>query len=367
MSEKGRLIHLISSNRWGGAQRYALDLCSQFASEGWSVTAYTRDAEIIDRRFKAAGINLRHAPLRGWFDIASVAILASDLKHESYNTIIHVHHYRDAFTALVARKLSGRKDIKIVSTRHVVRRGRDSFLYSRVYRNIDCQIFVSEIALRRFISAWPYSPLPFPESRLKVIHNSIRIADIGFTPQPDKGPKVAMFHGPLVPGKGLETLIDALPQVKGHRLRLRIVGSGDSDYTDKLRRRAQARGVMEMIDWKKDVDDAHPLIRQCHFGVLPSVIAEAFGLSNIEYLANSRPVICTNNGAQPEYMTDGHEAIMIAPSDTAALSEAMIRLADDDALREEMSRTAYESFTLNMPWHKYADKMRKVYEEVLSH
>ena len=71
MNGKPSLIHLISSNRWGGSQRYALDICTHYHGEGWEVMAMTRDAKTVDDRFRRAGIPLLHAPLHGFFDPAS--------------------------------------------------------------------------------------------------------------------------------------------------------------------------------------------------------------------------------------------------------------------------------------------------------
>ena len=106
-----RLIHLISSNHWGGAWQYALDLCSHFLGKGWKVTALTCDAKAVDDRFRSAGVGLRHAPLRGLFDPASALILSSMLKEiPAGEGIVHVHRYRDAFTALLARRLAKRPD-----------------------------------------------------------------------------------------------------------------------------------------------------------------------------------------------------------------------------------------------------------------
>ena len=98
-----------------------------------------------------------------------------------------------------------------------------------------------------------------------------------------------MFHGPLIPGKGLEVLIDAMSLLKRTKIRLKIVGTGQPDYVDSLRRRALTREVMDMIDWHKHTKRPLDIIGGCHFGVLPSVKEEAFGLANLEYMASGRP------------------------------------------------------------------------------
>lgn len=360
-----KLIHLVASNTWSGTERYALDLCTEFARRGWDVTAYTRDAKAVDSRFAAADIPLRHCPLRGWFDPSTIGILVRDLRKDPHGTIIHTHRYRDAFAALVARKLARRPDIHVINTRHIVRQAVNTRLYRRVYRNLDAQIFVSRAARDRFLSAWPGGDIPFPAERMHVVHNSINTDPPEPVPEPQKGPLIAIYHGRLAPGKGLEVLIDALPRLRGKRTRLWLVGGGNPDYVDRLRRHARMRGVMDLIDWKKHVDDPMPLIRAAHFGVLPSVTSEAFGLANIEYMAAGRPQICTDNGAQPEYLTS-QEAILVGPGDSQALGDALLRLASDPQLRADMGAKAYAAFIFRLSWDRFSEKMERIYSLVSS-
>lgn len=356
------LIHIISGNRWGGVERYALDISRHYRDMGWHVSALTRDAKAIDNLFAAEGINLIHSPLWGMWDLSSARVLARLLESTPENhTVVHVHGFRNAFTALLARKIAGRKDVRVVVTRHKVSRGTDNWIFRRIYRNIDAVIFVSQLAATRFLQTWRNRELPFDPSKMHVIHNSLNIPDSEPCGRNGKKPVCAMWHGPLIPGKGIETLIDALTFLKGSRIRLRIVGSGDPDYTDTLRRRALNRGVMEMIDWHKHSPNPLPLIADCDFGVLPSAAEEAFGMANIEYMACGRPQACSSSGAQPEYLTDGSEAFLVVPGNPSALAEAMRKLASDSGLRERMGHRAFVSFRNNLSWTQFISRLNEIY------
>lgn len=357
----GRLIHIVSSNSWGGKERYVLDICRYYRSRGVSVSVYTRDARVIDDEFRSCGIDMRHAPLGGIYDVASMWKLATDLRHEPEGAIVHVHRFRDAFMALVARRLIRRKDIKVVYTHHTAKPGYNSSLARKVYFGVDKHIFVSEIACRVFLSSWGKDGQPFPATKISVIHNSIYESQPLREDEPQSGPVIAMFHGRLSPEKGVETLIDALPQLKGCRTRLWIVGVGDPDYVDKLKRKALSIGVFDMIDWKGYVKSVHELIPQSHFGVLPSLWEEGFGLANIEFMSHGRPQVCSNNGAQPEYLTD-KEAIMVRPGDVESLGKALVRLAGDSDLRRNMGRNAHERFLSTLSWNNFCKSLDAVYQ-----
>lgn len=356
-----RILHIVSSNRWGGVERYTLDICRGLATQGHSVTVYTRDARAVDEPFRQEGVDIRHLPLVAPYNFASAWMLSRHLCHESKNIVIHTHRFSDAFTALLARKLSGRSDIRVVTTRHCAMPGKNSMLYRRIYRNLDAIIFVSRIARESFICSWARGKLPFPPARMHVIHNSIYLPGITPQPLPESGPVIAMFHGRLSAEKGVETLIDALPALKGKRTRLWIVGTGDPDYVDSLKRHAISIGVMDMIDWKGHVSNVHELIPLSHFGVLPSVWAEPFGLANIEYMAHGRAQICTDNGAQTEYMTPGNEAIMIPPGNAEALSEAIVSMVSNPDMRKRMGNHAATTFSSSLQWEYFLQNIINIY------
>lgn len=364
MEGKKTLIHILNANRWGGVERYALDICRHFITEGWEVAAITRDAKAVDSLFEKEGVKLLHAPLGSMLDPSSVRLLARTLKHSEQESItIHAHGFRNAFTALLSRKLAGRMDVKIVMTRHKVKKGIDSWLFRRIYRNIDSIICVSQLAADRFLSTWHNKQLPFPIERLHILHNSLNLPFPTPIPFHEKGPVTAMFHGQLIPGKGLETLIDAMSLLKDVKFRLRIVGNGTPDYVDKLRRRAITRGVMDSIDWHKHSDNPLAMMESVDFGVLPSLVEEACGMTNIEYMACGRPQVCSSNGAQPEYITDGREGFLITPGNTAALADAMRKLATDKALRQRMGERAYITFRDTLSWHSFISRLTSLYVE----
>ncbi len=361
MNEQPVLIHLISSNRWGGAQRYAFDICNHYHTHGWKVAALTRDAKVVDDHFRDAGIPLFHAPLRGFFDPASAIILARILKAlPTDRTYVHVHRYRDAFTVLLAKRLAKRPDVRVISTRHTVRQGRNSWLFRRIYDKINAHIFVSETSFRKFRSPWP-GRLPMRMDTVHIIHNSLNIPVSEPAPEPGRGPVFALYTGPVVKGKGIETIIDAMVSLRDLRLRLRIAGSGNPDYLDSLRRRAMNRGVMEMIDWKTSGSFQPGIISQSHFAVLPSVEREAFGLTNIHVMAAGRPQICSPNGAQSEYLADGVSAIFVTPADSHALAVAMRRLATDAGLRRSIGENAYRAFTSGLSWESFIPRLTEIY------
>ena len=358
------LIHVVPSARWGGVEQYALDICRHYHTLGWDVSAVTRDAKAVDSHFMAYGIPLRHALFGGYSDMGSIWQMARTFRTMPRDrVVVHVHRYRDAFTVLAARKIVNRPDIRLVSTRHTVAPGRDTPLFRRMCRNVDADIFVSRTALEAFASPWTRKRSPLPEERVHVIYNGLFLDDKPLMAEPQRGPVTAICQGPIVEGKGFETVIDALAMLKQRnvKLRLRIAGYGNPDYIDDLRRRAITRGIMEQIDWIIPAGDIYLLIGESHFGVQASARREAFGLESLRCMACGRAQVCVPNGAQSEYLAEGVTAVFAPPNDSSKLADAMMLLAQNHELRDSLGTNARAYYERNLNWEHFISRMDKIY------
>lgn len=356
------LVHIIAGNRMAGIQTYASDICRYYAGTGERVVALTRGARSIDSLLSGAGVEVRNAPLRGVADPASIRELTRILRSlPDGPVVIHAHRYRDAGMAVIARRITKRAGIRIVASRHTVRKGRDNLLFRTIYRHIDAHIFVSRLAFERFSRSWTSRAFPLPADRVHILYNSLNIGSHPPLPEPQKGSVTAMYHGLLSERKGLENLIDALSLLRDIRLRLIIVGSGHPDFVDRLRRRAATRGVTDRIDWNLSREADADMISRCHFGVVPSVESEAFGLGNLRYMAFGRAQVSTRNGAPTEFLTDGETALLVPPSSASALADGMRRLALNPDLRHALASQAYDEFSRNFDWPGFIRKLEKIY------
>ncbi|MCM1490212.1 MAG: glycosyltransferase family 4 protein [Muribaculum sp.] len=356
-----RLIHVLSSVMWSGVERYALDICRQFRDYGDDVLVVSRDARAVDDVFRHHAIPVLFAPLGGFFSYDAVRVLSGILASSDDSTVVHCHSTRDAFSVLVARSLLSRRNIKIILTRHYVRRGGRTPLHKYVYRNVDEFIFVSEAAKKAFLSSWGARSVMDDDKRLSVLHNSLNIDLQPLVPEPERGAVTAIYLGRLAPYKGLEFIIDALSSLKDIKMRVRLVGTGHPDYVDFLRNKATANGVMHLIDWPRHKENTADFIHASHFGIAPSTAPEAFGLSNLECMSEGRPVIVSNNGAQPEYISDGKEGILVPPSNADILSIEMRRLATDRNLRLRLGANARSRFESQLSWPHFIKNLQQIY------
>lgn len=89
---------------------------------------------------------------------------------------------------------------------------------------------------------------------------------------------------------------------------------------------------------------------------------EGFGIPPLEAMACGTPVITSNTSSLPE--AAGDAAILIDPHDTNAIASALIRLLEDEQLREDMRQKGYRQ-AQRYTWSAAAAKMLAVYQQVL--
>lgn len=349
-----KIIHLVSNKVWGGGEQYVLDLATAFASRGDDVTIVSRNIDAVTHRFKDAGLPVTTMSLKGAIDLISPIRLANHICNGE-PAIIHVHNFKDAATALRARTLSRNSNVRIVMTRHLVKPAKRKSLYNK----LDAMIFVSQLAKDEFMST---SPVLEPQKAI-VVHNSIKHtpATVESTPNDEL---TLMFHGRLSPEKGVDTLIQAFAKAGLPNAKLIIAGSGDELYVKELQEIAHKAGVASRITWMGHITDIHPLIEKADIGVCPSRARESFGLAVVEYMAHGKPVITTNNGAQPEYITNGTNGLLVTPDDTAALAAAITSLSYAGQ-RQTIGKAAQKTFEEQLAFPIFVDKIEKIYNTVL--
>jgi glycosyltransferase involved in cell wall biosynthesis len=169
--------------------------------------------------------------------------------------------------------------------------------------------------------------------RVHVIHN-------GLTPLPphlrhdETEPPYILAIGTVEPRKGLPDLVaafdriaDALPEVH-----LKIAGPagwGEEQLGVSLRSARHAERV-HRIGW---TDDRSTLIAGARVLAYPSLY-EGFGLPPLEAMSLGVPVVATTAGAIPEVV--GNAALLVAPHDGPALSEALVLAIEDTPTRQRL-------------------------------
>ncbi len=180
-----------------------------------------------------------------------------------------------------------------------------------------------------------------PGADVAVLANCIDLAQIP-PPAAARDP-VILFAGRLVADKGADAFVSAcaavLPRLPGWRAEM--IGadrfspdSPETPFLAALRPAAQAAGIR--LRGHLPHREVLEAMGQAAIMVVPSRWQEPFGMTALEALASGTPLVVSPRPGLLEVAGDA--ALVAEPDEAGALAAALMRLADDPALRSQLSR-----------------------------
>ena len=170
----------------------------------------------------------------------------------------------------------------------------------------------------------------------------------------------------LEPEKGHRYLIDAMPAILrgAPETWLAIVGEGSQEAELRAQASALPAPTRDRIVFAGRREDVAAITGELDVAVLPS-LREAQGISILEAMARSRPVVASAVGGIPEVLTDGIDGLLVPPADPVALAEACIRVACSPSLRARLGEAGRATVEARFSLDAMVRRIEDVYDEEL--
>ncbi len=168
--------------------------------------------------------------------------------------------------------------------------------------------------------------------------------------------------GRLVPVKGFQVLVKALPLILAVVPSTRLLLVGDGSLREDLLAAARALGVGDRLELAGAQFDPAPFLAAADLVVVPS-LNEGMGRVLVEAMALGRPVVATRVGGIPAVVADGETGTLVPPDDPPALARAVSDLLGAPALRQRMGeagRRRAEQFSLAVMESRLLDLYREL-------
>ncbi|MGW2249812.1 glycosyltransferase family 4 protein [Kitasatospora sp. NPDC001660] len=169
----------------------------------------------------------------------------------------------------------------------------------------------------------------------------------------------------LVPRKGQDTLIEAMPQILADvpDAVLLIVGGGP--YRADLEKLAEARGVRASVRFTGSVPwEELP----AHYGAgdvfaMPcrtrrgGLDVEGLGIVYLEASATGLPVVAGDSGGAPDAVLEGETGYVVPGGSASAAAERIVRLLHDEELRRRMGEAGRRWVERSWRWDLLAGRL----------
>lgn len=195
-----------------------------------------------------------------------------------------------------------------------------------------------------------------------------------------EGEILLAYFGFLNPSKGVETLVVAFEMLvqRGSPVRLLMVGASaganpgsDRRYENRLRQRLDESSARGRVGWTgfAEASDIAAHLRSADICVLPfrDGVSSRHGtlIAAIAHhlpIISTRPRLATAASAFPSLRAE-ENALLVPPDDPAALSEAIRRVVESPALREQLSRGS-AAIADAFQWDTIARHTLRLYQEL---
>lgn len=357
------VVQIVEDLKLGGLERVIEYIAMHSDADKFrmSVLCLSRSG-VIAEKLIAAGMDVEVMGITGYHNPLSLLRVVKWLRKKKIN-IVHTHGYPAGVLGRVAAIIAGVPCIvhHVHSTYTDLNR-RHHFI-ERILSRFSSRIICCSEAVRRFV----IEKENIAEDKLSVIYNGV--PEAGSTDMEE----IAELKSRLgfQENKIIVGCIASLTKNKGHRYLLEAFSEidnaglliiGDGPMREELTELTRELGISERSVFTGHKMDVSPYVRLMDIAVLPSSEREGLGISVIEAMALSKPVIATAVGGLPETVSDGETGILVEAKNSKELASALSRLSNAPHLRETMGARGKERYKKMFSLNDMLNKMEDLYE-----
>ncbi|MDV7216246.1 glycosyltransferase family 4 protein [Streptomyces prunicolor] len=299
---------------------------------------------------RAVGLLREHGCTAVWFGAAApLGLMAPALRKAGAERLVATTHGHEAGWA------------QLPASRQLLRRigeSTDTITYLGEYTRSRIARAVSPEAAARMVQ------LP-PGVDEKVFHPGSGGAEVrerlGLTDRP-----VVVCVSRLVPRKGQDTLILAMPRILARQPDAVLLIVGGGPYEKELRRLARETGVTDSVRFTGAVPWAE---LPAHYGAgdvfaMPcrtrrgGLDVEGLGIVYLEASATGLPVVAGDSGGAPDAVLDGETGWVVRGGSPEEAADRIVALLADPELRRNMGERGRQWVEERWRWDLLAEKLR---------
>jgi glycosyltransferase involved in cell wall biosynthesis len=299
-------------------------------------------------------------------EIYKYSIVASVIAEENDFDIIHAHDWLAYPAGIAAMEVSGKPLVIHVHATDFDRSGGNvnPDVYNIEKRGMDAAskiITVSNLTRDIVINKYNISP-----DKVETVYNAVEQVEITENIVVNKGfdEKVVTFLGRITLQKGPEYFIEAAYKVLKVMNNVRFVMAGSGDMMERMIRRAASLRITDRFHFTGFLRgmDVYTLLAMSDVYIMPSV-SEPFGISPLEAMQSSVPVIISKQSGVAEILT---HAVKTDFWDIDAMADAIYGILNYPALASMFIKNGKEE-VVRLKWDNSARHVRDIYERVVWH
>lgn len=362
-SSEPRLAFVLWNGILGGAETFTASLARALRGKGVDArVVFICDPSPLEQRLRPSGVPYETLGLnRGRSVVLHPRRFANATMRAGADGAILI----DGGYLAATLRLGGYRG-KIIAVEHgAFLLVRQMPAYRRILHTLARRVGAHSVDARVAVSDFVHSQVENAARPLVTIPNAVDL-DLYRPPQANRPARsnelMIGCMARLVPGKGVDDLLNAAAEVRTEGIRIRIAGDGpERAALEALARRLALTPRVDFLGW---VVDADGFWRSCDVAVVPShQWIETFGLTAVEAMASGRPVIATRNGGLREVVDHDVTGFVVELGDTSAIAQALRTYVRDRALLQAHGAAARMRCEQRFDLRQCADSYLALFEE----
>jgi len=363
-----RIVQFVNNLDIGGLERLVIDLAQCQLAEGHQATIYSlTHPGRLAAEAEGMGICIRSFEKPAGPHVSTVWKIAKQLRLDRPD-VVHTHNHLVHHYGVVAGRLAGVP--VIVNTRHraeyriVNEPGgsrvttepadrKSDWIFRATLPWVGRVVLISEATRQFFVR---YRGIP-PAKATAILNGAHLERFLNAPAHPGSAlPRVRFgIAARLVPEKDHFTLLRAFAAVVAEVPGAELHIAGDGALRDRLESFARELSLADRVIFLGALPDTAEFLSQLDIFVLSS-LSEGLPLALLEAMAAGLPVVSTRAGGVEEAAVDGKNAYLVAPGDSDALAQAMIRMAREPDLARMGAlgrQIVQDRFRIEQTWQEY--------------
>ncbi len=357
-----KILHIDTRPDWRGGQHQIFLTMRGQRERGHDAQLLARRGSPLERRASTAKFSVHtFAPRLARFD--ALLCLREMLDQQQFD-FVHAHDPHALTAAWLAR--AHRRSTLVVSRRVAYPLGRTwpaLARYRAAHRIIAVSRFVAQSVLASGIEG----------RRVGVVHDGVEIpaatsASARATARrgwniPDSAFLLGCV-GYLLPEKGQELLIRAMPLVLTEFPNCRLLLAGDGPLRARLDHLAVDLELRNAVVFAGSVEDVALVYRALDAFVFPS-LAEPLGSSLLSAMAHGLPAVAVSSGGVPEIIDNERDGVLVAHPKEEELAGAICNLLADPRKMRQIGGAARQRIAREFTAAQLAENTLHEYEKAL--
>ncbi|HVP58508.1 MAG TPA: glycosyltransferase [bacterium] len=346
MAHQTRLdvLHVIGSLAAGGAERNLYYLAPAMAKSklSYGICCLAERGQFADE-VEQAGVPVHALGFRRRHALVSTVKLARLMRSHRVR-VVHTHLYEPGVFGRIAAWLAG---VPVIITHE---HGKTTWKkwYHRWFERLAIKRTDLRIAVSGDIRDLRLRHEHTPPAKIVVIGNAVgpsrfeAAAGVRESKRAELGLGDAFVVGTvgrMVVAKSYDLLVRVAREVCRRRADMRFLLVGDGPLREELTRLRDSLGIADKVSFLGTRTDIPEFLAAIDLYVLTSQ-REGLPISLLEAMLAAKPIIATAVGGIPEAVNEGAEGLLVEPGNEAALTEAILALADDPIKRRAMGERA---------------------------